>query len=363
MTTSCTRCEQPETLSDGPGRLHVRMPTEHARQKVAALLRDRGASSNATRHLVSVEVAGDGDLDPLLDAMIGALTSAERAETRAFFAAAAAGDLLEAAIQADSLETLRAKLRAGWLAEMLSEKRIVSMLQPIVRTGTGELFAYECLVRGVMGTSLVPPDRLFEVARAAGMLSALDVGARRAAVTAASRRAGDHHVFVNFTPSTVYDPRFCLRTTLEAIREVGIAPSRIVFEVVESERITDVAFVKSILDAYRAEGFRVALDDLGSGYASLGLLHALRPDFVKIAMGLVRNVDKDPWKATFMGKLLEAAHDVGVQTVAEGIETAEELGWVEAHGADFAQGYYLGKPTLADDPTFVPVASIVKRSA
>ncbi len=356
----CSRCGIPSVLAEAAsGTLHVLLPTEHARQKVVALLRERGASPEAGRNIVSVLV--EGELTAALDAISELLTSAERADTRAFFTAGRGTATIEAAMTAEPIESLRAKLRAGWLADMLREQRLVSMLQPIFHVGGRELFAYECLVRGVVESKLVSPDRLFQVARASGMLPQLDVAARRAGVQAAARREGDHRVFVNFTPSTVYDPRFCLRTTLEAIREVGIAPSRVVFEVVESEHIDDVDHVRSILDAYRAEGFSVALDDLGSGYASLGLLHALKPDFVKIDMGLVRNVDVDPWKAAFMAKLLEAARAVGVRTIAEGIETPGELAWVEAHGADFAQGYFLGRPALAADPTFVPTAAVTRR--
>lgn len=356
---TCTRCGVASIGFDGTssGTLHVLLPTDHARQKLAAMLRERGTDPEAAHALVSIPVAGD--LGSVVDAVLGALTSAERAETRAFFATGAEAGLLAAAMGAEPIDAFRAKLRSGWLAEMIRDKRLVSMLQPILDLKTRGLFAYECLVRGVVETKLVSPDRLFEVARASGMLPQLDVAARRAAVSAASRREGDHRIFVNFTPSTVYDPRFCLRTTLEAIREVGIPPQRVVFEVVESERIDDVGHVRSVLDAYRAEGFAVALDDLGSGYASLGLLHELRPDFVKIDMGLVRNVDVDPWKATFMAKLLEAAQNVGVRTIAEGIETPGELAWVEAHGADFGQGYFLGRPALPADPSFVPESAVV----
>lgn len=361
MTKACTRCGVPETRAvDAHGTFHVLLPTEHGRQKVAARFRETDREVSSTRLMVSVRVAGD--LEAVVRATGEQLTSVERAEARAFFAPGDAAPSTEDAMAAEPFEDFRARLRASWLGDMIRERRLVSMLQPIVRTGTRELYAYECLVRGVVERSLVTPDRLFEVARASGMLPQLDVAARRAGVQSASRRPGEHHVFVNFTPSSVYDPRFCLRTTLEAIREVGIAPSRVVFEVVESEHIADVDHVRSILDAYRAEGFKVALDDLGSGYASLGLLNALRPDFVKIDMGLVRNVDSDPWKAAFMAKLLEAARAVGVLTVAEGIETPGELAWVEAHGADFAQGYFLGRPALPVDPDLVPASALVREA-
>ena len=103
-----------------------------------------------------------------------------------------------------------------------------------------------------------------------------------------------------------------------------------------------------ILSFYRDAGFRVALDDIGSGYSSLNVLHQLRPDFLKLDMELVRNVHMDPFKATIAAKLLEIAQALGITAIAEGIESAEELAWVATHGATYAQGYFLGRP--AADP-------------
>ena len=94
----------------------------------------------------------------------------------------------------------------------------------------------------------------------------------------------------------------------------------------ESEKIEDDRHLRKILDFYRKSGFRIALDDLGSGYGSLNRLAALRPDFVKLDMSLVQDVDQDPYLAAIASKLLELAEDLGVSVVAEGVETEEQWG-------------------------------------
>ena len=144
---------------------------------------------------------------------------------------------------------------------------------------------------------------------------------------------------VNFTPSAIYHPAFCLRSTSEAARESGIDPQRIVFEVVECDEVRDVDHLLTILNVYRSVVFRVALDDLGAGYGSLNLLHGLQPDLVKLDVGLVRDVECDPIKATIAAKLLEAAAALDVATVAKGVETESEWAWFREHGATYQQGY------------------------
>ena len=137
----------------------------------------------------------------------------------------------------------------------------------------------------------------------------------------------------------------CLRSTVEAIDKAGIRHEQVVFEVVESDNLGNLKHLRTVLKYYRDAGFTVALDDLGSGYSGLNLLHQLRPDFVKLDMELIRNVHCDRYKASITEKLLEIAQALNIQTVAEGIECIEELDWLRERGTNFAQGYLLAKPS------------------
>ncbi len=96
------------------------------------------------------------------------------------------------------------------------------------------------------------------------------------------------------------------------------------------------------------------MDDIGSGYSSLTLLNKLRPDYMKLDMQLIRNIDHDAYKALITGKLLKTAQGLGITTIAEGVETAAEYAWLRHHGADLVQGYYIAKPAA---PPPVPAPS------
>ena len=92
---------------------------------------------------------------------------------------------------------------------------------------------------------------------------------------------------------------------------------------------------------------RVALDDVGSGYSSLNLIHELHPDLLKVDMELIRSADEDPYKARLVANLLDVAAELDIDTLAEGIETEGELRWVQENGAKYVQGYLLGRPAAA----------------
>lgn len=245
-----------------------------------------------------------------------------------------------------SLQQFITMSQCGWLVDMLAEKRMTSHFQPIVdATDTSIVHAQEALLRGIdTDGKIVSPWRIFTLARDAGMLVQVDAAARRSAFEQAGRHEIDSHVFINFSPTSFLDPGYSLTSTLNAIRAAGLRPDRVVFEVTEADRITDLKHLKSVLDFYRDAGFKVALDDLGSGYSSLNLVHQLRPDIVKLDMELVRDVHKDEYKAIIAQKILELTQHLGITTVAEGVETREELAWVREHGADFVQGYLIAKP-------------------
>ncbi|MCX7786275.1 MAG: EAL domain-containing protein [Spirochaetes bacterium] len=173
----------------------------------------------------------------------------------------------------------------------------------------------------------------------------MDRVSRETAVRTASQyHIQDQKVFVNFIPTTIYDPKYCLQTTLELANTVGFDPANLVFEVVESYKVTDLDHLKSILDYYKSRGFKTALDDVGSGFSNLNSLVRLRPDYLKVDMELVRHIHVDSMKQSVFKALDSIAKENGITLLAEGVETKEELDFLISRGTDLAQGYYLGKP-------------------
>jgi EAL domain-containing protein (putative c-di-GMP-specific phosphodiesterase class I) len=237
--------------------------------------------------------------------------------------------------------------RSGWLLDQLAEGRFISFFHPIVHAeDVDRVFAHEALLRGVeRDGSIIEPQPILTLAREAGLLSEVDSAACRSAIREAARHGPEMCVFINFSPAAIRDPEAHLNSTVQAIEEAALPRERVVFEVTEADRYGDTPRLQQVLNAYRRAGFRVALDDLGAGWSTLNLVHRVRPDFIKLDRELIRGVHDDPVKALIARKLLEIGHGLGIGTIVEGIEVEAELSWVRENGANFVQGFLLGKPS------------------
>jgi EAL domain-containing protein (putative c-di-GMP-specific phosphodiesterase class I) len=249
-------------------------------------------------------------------------------------------------MQTQSLDNFLTWVRCQWLTHLIRDRRLTTFFQPIVDCQSPRrVFAYECLLRGKQADGeMLPPDLLFAAARATDQVALLDAAAKRVHIAAAGRPQLDCKMFINFNPSGDLNSDDGLRETMSAVKETGHSTDRFVFEVVESDRTSDAAALVRILDAYRRHGFQVALDDFGAGYNSLNLLTEIKPDFIKLDMRLIHDVDRDPYKARVAAKVLELAQELAVGTVVEGVETSGEWQWSADHGANYAQGFLFAKP-------------------
>ncbi len=355
----CVSCKTPPAAPPETGTLYLRPPADAPDALRRALAAAGVRAAEPTPGVLQVALR-PGLLDQLADDLGTALTATEAKATRAVVVADGATPSLADFMNTQSLGALLAGVRHRWLADILRGERLVTHFQPIVSAADpGSVFGHECLTRGVGADGkLVPPGDLFAAARDADLLFGLDRLARLTAIREAVRHAVAGRLFVNFNPSSIYTPSACLRTTFRAVEAAGLDPARIVFEVVESDEVRDTDHLLGILREYRAAGFAVALDDVGAGYSSLNLLAKLRPDFVKLDMGLTRGVDADPYKARVVGKLLEMARDLDIRTVAEGVETVGEWEWVRDHGADLVQGYLFARPACPPAAPKVPAEGV-----
>ncbi|MBS1718657.1 MAG: EAL domain-containing protein [Armatimonadetes bacterium] len=239
---------------------------------------------------------------------------------------------------------------SSWLKALIREERLLTAFQPIFDLKSGRVFAHECLMRGKMPDgAIVAPAKMIPLARKANLMHFLDRLAQMTAFRSAVKEGVKSHLFVNFNPSTVLGPN-SISALLDHLLETNISPQQVVFEVTESEEVADVHNLIHIMSYYQEAGFKIALDDLGSGYNGLNLLSNLRPDFVKLDAGLIRQVDMDPFRQTIASQMLSLARKLNIRTVIEGIETEGELAWVMAQGADYGQGYLLGRPDFKKYP-------------
>jgi len=230
--------------------------------------------------------------------------------------------------------------------EILRENRLTVHFHPIINFANKTVFGFECLIRGVKKNGdLMYPNYLFEAARQTDTLFYLDRSCREIAIkTSAIKNLKDFKIFINFLPTAIYDPNFCLRNTVKWAYQLEWNPKNLVFEVVESEKVQDLNHLKQVLDYYRANGFLVALDDVGTGYGSLDTLIKLHPDFIKISRELIDRIDQNTLKFDLVEGIVKSAKRNKIEVIAEGIERIEEAKALSELGVKFMQGYLFAKP-------------------
>lgn len=212
--------------------------------------------------------------------------------------------------------------------------------QPIVDTSQSRIVAYEALVRGLGGE---PANSVFEHVNAENLYR-FDQHCRVKAIQIASRLGLTERLHINFMPNAVYDPARCIRTTLAAAKECGFPTERIVFEVVESEQITDHAHLKRIIKYYSETGFLTAIDDFGAGYAGLNLLAEYQPHIIKLDRQLIIGIHDNYVKQVIVDAIIGVCNKLGMELLAEGVELEEEYHWLHRAGISLFQGYYFARP-------------------
>lgn len=222
--------------------------------------------------------------------------------------------------------------------------------QPIVDFDTKSIFGYEALVRGKQN------EPAFEVISKVNEenLYRFDQCCRVKAIALAAKLDIRSHVSINFLPNAVYRPELCIRTTLNAANEYGFPIEKILFEVTEVERVASNEHLREIIQYYQSKGFKTALDDFGAGYAGLNLLASFQPNIIKLDMALIRDIHLNPVKLVIVRKMVELNNELEVITLAEGVETIDELRVLRELGISLFQGYYFAKPAFEALPEVDP---------
>lgn len=239
------------------------------------------------------------------------------------------------------------------LVEILSARRIETWYQPVVRADTGKLWGHECLMRGrTAHGELVGAPQMLAWANQERLTFMLDRVCREVHLENAGRAGcgGEHKFLINFLPTAIYRPEFCLQTSMTAAKRSGLNPRQVIFEVVETEKVTDREHLLRILEFYRDAGFGVALDDVGGGYSGLALLGDLRPDLIKLDRELVVKAVGSDFHREICASLITLGKRQGRLVLAEGVETVDELSVMKELGVDLFQGFYFGRPGPAVGP-------------
>ncbi len=214
--------------------------------------------------------------------------------------------------------------------------------QPIVDVTSGTVVSYEALIRGLGQEPAAQVLQRVPPAERHGF----DEGARCVAVELAARLGLPCDLNLNFLPLSVESSRTSIVSTLAAARRCGIEPARIVLEILESEIVHDYDGFARAVNEHRTLGLRTAIDDFGAGYAGLTLLAELLPDTIKLDMGLIRQVHRSGPRQAVIRGVLRTCADLGVDVIAEGVETVEEYAWLRGEGITLFQGWLLGEPAF-----------------
>jgi EAL domain-containing protein (putative c-di-GMP-specific phosphodiesterase class I) len=215
--------------------------------------------------------------------------------------------------------------------------------QPVVDLAAGRIYAYEALVRGPTGEPAASVLTKVTQANRYAFDQSCRVKAIQLATELGLQQTGCS-LSINFIPGAMYRPEYCVRATLAAARRHKFQLNRLMFELTENEQVTDHAHLESIFRVYRSHGFRVVLDDFGAGFSGLALLAQFRPDVVKIDMALLRGLDRDDRRHAIVNGVVGICKALSTQVVAEGVETAAELGALRGLGVTLFQGYLFAKP-------------------
>jgi EAL domain-containing protein (putative c-di-GMP-specific phosphodiesterase class I) len=210
--------------------------------------------------------------------------------------------------------------------------------QPIVRVADRTVLGYEALLRSAE-SSLPHPAAILDAAERLGRLDDLGRTIRAAACVPVAQAPPDSVFFVNLHARDLMDD-----SLLSPRSPLSLIAGRVVLEITERASLDEVKDVRARVSALRKMGFRIAIDDLGAGYAGLTSFATLEPEFVKLDMSLIRDIDLNHTKETLVRSMTSLCRELGMMVVAEGVETPAERDLLAALGCDFLQGYLLARP-------------------
>jgi diguanylate cyclase (GGDEF)-like protein len=220
------------------------------------------------------------------------------------------------------------------VASLLEPGALIPVFQPIVRVTDGAIVGYEALSRSARDVPGSPED-WFAVARAEGFAAELDAACLRAIATAGAPPGG-RALFVNVTPTSLASP--------EVVAARELLPDRLVIELTEQEVTADIDALSDLLVRWSRLRVRIALDDVGAGYAELRQIVRLQPEFLKLDRSLITGIEGSRTRQALVASLLGFARQAGTTILAEGVETQAELRWLAEAGVPLAQGFLFARP-------------------
>lgn len=226
----------------------------------------------------------------------------------------------------------------------LKQESFILQFQPIHCLQKNTVTHYECLLR-MMGdeNTLYYPKEFIPVAEALGLIAQIDFWVVDKVFNLIPTLPDDMTFAINLSGKVFLDEKLC-QLVADKLQQTGIAPERIVFEITETSAISNFEQTRQVMNTLRAMGCRFALDDFGAGFNSYSYLKHFPVDILKIDGGFITNLDNDPVDQLLVKSMIDIAHRLDKQVIAEFVEKESTLQLLKTYGADYVQGYLIGRP-------------------
>ena len=248
---------------------------------------------------------------------------------------AVAEAMLKSLVEREGVESERREE----LSRLITQSGVRAVFHPIVRLTDREIIGHEALTRPVGGVSFDSVEELFAFAESTDLLMEFERLCRRTAIETAARTPGLGLLFINASARAVEDPEWAAGGMDEVLALSGLSPRDVVVEITERVAIVRHDEFQDALRTFKDRGYRVAVDDMGAGYASLQSLANIEPDFLKFDTSLVHDIDKSSIKQSLLETLRQLADKIKARVIAEGIEREEELQTLKKLGIELGQGF------------------------
>jgi EAL domain-containing protein (putative c-di-GMP-specific phosphodiesterase class I) len=314
-----------------------------ARERLMRAVRQRVGDPSASALLRSLRIsAGYGRVTE--EPMMRAERAIQQAVTEAMLMTLSERESAEAARRDD-------------LHRLIVQQGVRTVFHPIVRMRDGEPVGHEALTRPTRPTSFDSVEDMFAFAEGTEYLVEFERLCRNTAIQSAARVPRRGLLFLNASPGAVQDPEWGSGEVERRLRAAGIPTDQVVVEITERVAVGRSESFQAALKSFKARGFRVAVDDMGAGYASLQTLAAIEPDFLKFDTSLVRDIDKSSIKRSLLDSLRILADKIRARVIAEGVERDEERQTLLDLGIELGQGFHFHR-----EPPHEFIAETTERS-
>lgn len=245
------------------------------------------------------------------------------------------------------------KLKYGEILQVLKYKNINTLFQPIVGVVNSSLIGYEALNRPIKTRNFSSTEDFYQFLGDTDQIFQFEKLTRQHSIekyvelSRKNKNTNKEFIFLNVHPKVLNAANYRSGETLFFVEKYGLDPRQIVFEITEKQAVHDYTQFERVLANYRYQGFKIAIDDVGAGYNSLKTMMCIKPDFIKLDRSFIQKIDKNNSQQELVNLFVQYASQANSKVIAEGVERFEELQVLKKLKVDYAQGYYIGRPSVS----------------